>query len=312
MSIRLSLATREFLVHQSAEGHSPRTIQWYDMCFRRFERFAGSDLDLDAALARLREYSIECQKSGLSSSSVAAYIRSMKALFLWSFEEGYLEKNPHRLIPKVKERQRVPEPLTDAEIRRTVNALPLPRSFTGARNRTIFFLMFDTAIRLHEVPLIKISDLHLPEREIRLLGKGQKERVIPISDSFLHELRRYLTFREALLQTKRREEERLFLTRTGSPLSLDGVRMAIRTIAKRSGVHVHPHKLRHTSAMKMSENGIDAFSLQVILGHSTMATTLRYVHAAKAKIGRRHNQWSPLEAEEKKKAPGPGPGAEDQ
>lgn len=286
--------TKEFLADQAARGNSPRTAKWYAMVFDRFERFLGGDTTLEEAIEKVRLYTLKMQEEKLSSASIGGHIRGLRAFFRFAYDEGYLEEKPGKKVKPYRERQRVPNPLTEDEVRAVVASLPVPRRgrrpLIAARDRSIIFLMLDSACRLGDILAIEAKDVHFDDHEIRTLGKGDKERLIPFSAQTARELRRYMAFRDEVLVSTLR----LFITEDGTAFEEQGVRMMVRRLGVRAGVKLYPHKLRHTAAFRMLDNGIDPLRLQVILGHSTMAMTARYAHASKARLGAGFDAYSPL------------------
>ena len=296
IQVRMSyyVALEEFILTKQAEGLSHATITWYRYSTLRFTKFLGQDLPLDDALDRSREYVVELRATKLSSSSVAGYVRALLVFMNWSYGQGYLTKDPSKILKRVRERQRVPDPLTDLEIKLLMNNLPNPKTFIGCRNRVALMLMLDSGLRVGELSGIRVKDVHMNDREIRVLGKGDKERVIPLGDTTLAELRRYVTWRTSAKAAA--NEDHLLLTITRTATTRNTYTQFIKRFGDEIGLpRLHPHLLRHTAAMTMLKNGADAFSVQAILGHSTPAMTNRYVHATKTQLGKRHREWSPID-----------------
>ena len=294
VQVSYQVALEEFLLAKQAEGLSANTITWYKYSTQRFTRFLGAEVALAEALDKVREYVVALRSEKLSSSSVAGYVRVLAGFFNWAYEQGYIDKDPAKIVKRVRERQRVPGPLTDDEVRILLENLPKPRTFTNCRNRVAVLLMLDAGLRVGELSGIRIQDVHLNDREIRVLGKGNKERVIPMGDTVLAELRRYLTWRKAAKAPE--NEDHLFLTITREPTTRATFVQFMKRFSDETGLRqLHCHKLRHTAAMNMLKNGADAYSVQAILGHSPPQMTARYVHATKTKLCKRHREWSPLD-----------------
>jgi len=290
--VRLSAVIEDFLLDGRARGLSKQTTRWYAICLERFLKWAGEDVGAEDALDKARGYVVSLREEGLASGSVGAYSRSIRVLFSWAYDQGYIKRSPTKILRPYRERQRVPDPLTDEDLKTVVECLPTPTSLRGCRNRVAFMLMFDSMMRVGELPGIKVSDVRLSEREILVLGKGNRERVVPIGDTTLKELRRYLRWRE----TANPSHPFLLVGKGNAPITTSGIQMFIKSLKRASGLdHLYPHLLRHTGAMQSLINGADSFSVQTILGHSTPAMTARYVHAAKAKLGQRHRGWSPID-----------------
>ncbi len=298
----LKMLARHFEVHNQSEGKSARTVEWYNQALELFQNWleAGrmSTCLEDLGEDEVREFILHLQtRKGLwgpaSSHTVNGRVRALRAFFNWLHGQGYTED--HRLKglrpPKVKEK--VIEILTDEEVKRIFASIN-PNTLMGARNTAIIGLMLDTGLRLSEVVTLKSDDVHLQDRYIKVLGKGNKERLVAFGvkcqQSLLHYAHHY--------RTESFEPERglFFLCIDGYPMTPDTLRSLTERLSKAAGVpRLHPHLLRHTYATLFLMNGGNVFLLQQNLGHTTLAMVEHYVHIASQKAALVSQSFSPLD-----------------
>ena len=185
------------------------------------------------------------------------------------------------------------EPLTEEEIQRIFASID-PNTVLGARNGAIYSLMLDTGLRISEVASLKEQDVHLDDRYIKVLGKGNKERIVAFGATCQRRLIDYhYLFR---VQPANPMEDAFFLSIDGYPLSPDALRSLTERLSKACGVpRLHPHLMRHTYATQFLLNGGDVFLLKQNLGHTTLAMVEHYVHIASQKAALRSQELSPLD-----------------
>lgn len=183
------------------------------------------------------------------------------------------------------------EPLNDVEIAAIFSAIDA-NTLAGARDVCMVTLMLDTGLRSNEVVTLTTKDVHLEDGYLKVMGKGQKERIVPFGSSAQKSLMKYIYhFRPEPLN-----RDRVFLNLDGSPMTETGLKLIFRRLAKNSGVErLHPHLLRHTFAVNYLMNGGDVFTLQQILGHTTLEMVRRYVNLANAHVMTQHKQFSPVD-----------------
>ena len=294
-----------------AEGKSERTIQWYSANLKRFLNYVKSRHlpcsinNIDIKL--LRHYTLHLQKVNkyeghpytpvkselLSTATIHGHVRTLRAFFNWLTSEEFTEDNiaKHLKLPKVA--KKVVSTLSDKEIHSILDVLKL-NDATTARNQTIFMVLIDTGLRIGEIINLTIENSHLSEGFLKVLGKGNKERVVPIGSSAQKAIQRYL-FRNRPNPTHQMINN-VFLSIHGTPLSGNSVKLMFARLAQRSGVHrLHAHLCRHTFATRFLVNGGDVFSLQQILGHSTLEMVKLYVNLASSHLLVKHQRFSPLD-----------------
>ena len=311
ISHRLSEYIEYYEICNQAEGKSPKTISWYTSNLRRFQNYLKSrhlsdSLDnIDIKL--LRAYVIylfkrkrfdghpytPMQDGLLSSASVHAHVRTLRAFFNWLVMEGLIKNNPAQELKLPKVSKKVISVLSDQEIETILNTLSLTNS-SEARNRTVFMVLLDSGLRIGELVNLHMGDTHIDEGFLKVMGKGKKERIVPIGRNAQKALQRYL-FRYRVTPTLPITKN-VFLSIHGAPMTDNSMKLIFARLAQRSGVkRLHAHLCRHTFATMFLINGGDVFTLQQILGHSTLEMVQRYVNLASNHIAIQHQKYSPLD-----------------
>ncbi len=182
--------------------------------------------------------------------------------------------------------------LSDEEIRAILNTLGTSPSDT--RNQTLFMILLDTGLRIGELVNLEMDDVHMDEGYLKVMGKGKKERIVPIGNNAQRALQRYLfRFRPKPINPV---TDNVFLSISSQPLTENSMKLMFTRLAKRSGVcRLHAHLCRHTFATRFLINGGDVFSLQQILGHSTLEMIRHYVNLASSHVTIQHQKFSPLD-----------------
>jgi len=304
----------EKLIHQfeafnRSEGKPPKTIAWYRTSLGLFMDYlhghgitpALGNVDVNLA----REYILYMQgrkryqdhpgtpeqEQLLSPISIQCYVRAIKSFFNWLYKEGYTEENRLERLKQPKAPRKLIEPLTDPEIAVILSTID-PQTSWGARQSTIAILFLDTGLRLSELLMLEMKDLHLEEGYVKVMGKGQKERIVPFGSSAQRSLMKYIYhFRPESLSI-----DRVFINLDGRPMTDTGLKLIFRRLAVNSGVdRLHIHLFRHTFAVNYLMNGGDVFTLQQILGHTTLEMVRRYVNLANAHVMVQHKKFSPVD-----------------
>ncbi|MFC2009518.1 tyrosine-type recombinase/integrase [Chloroflexota bacterium] len=274
-----------FAQSNKAEGKSPKTISWYSEMlfdFVKFLRSTGSS----AVLAQFhpisaRDFIVHEQDRGLSPYTVQGKVRSLKAFGSWLFAEGYTSENllANLKLPRVP--IRIIEPLSAEEID-CLLAAQNPLTHVGCRDIAILMALLDTGSRCSELCTLLFQDAHIQEGYLKVVGKGNKERILPVGALAQKAISRYIFhFRpEPLKET----DDRLFLTLDGKALQANAVKLLLKRWGRRAGVpRLHAHLCRHTFATNfLTHKCGDVFRLQQILGHSSLQMVGKYVHYASA------------------------------
>ena len=295
-TVSLEAAEAAYLADHRSRNSSPKTIEHYAETFRDFGRFlaaTGRDPSLDAlttaTFQAFRAWLVEtplrrCWRGSTvrSARSIQGRLKDLRAFTAWLAEGGQLQQAPKVPLPKVP--QRLFPVFTDAEL---VTLFSCPHlTATGAqgvRNRALVALLLDTGIRLAELVALQPADLLLDNGLVRVIGKGDKARMVPISSAVVDRLKEWLAVRGA-------EPGRLFW------LTRDGVKMLLRRIQRETGLHLHAHKLRHTAATKLVRSGLDLHTVRRILGHNQLSTVEIYLSLSNEDLRVKHNAASPFES----------------
>ena len=310
-NIPLEKLARHFETYNRCEGKSPGTIEWYSRVLRFFRSYLeqeGYSTDLrDLTLEVVREFIIYLQTrrkwhrhpyipspgGNLAAISVQNYVRALRAFFSWLHREGYTEDNILAELKPPKAPQKLVEILTNEEVGRILVCLDADTS-SGSRDTAMVITFLDSGLRLSELIGLKITDAHLEQGYLKVMGKGAKERIVPIGNLAQKALQRYVFHfrREPFYE----DQDYLFLTLEGKPMSVNAVKLIFARLAQRSGVkRLHAHLCRHTFATNYLINGGDVFSLQQILGHTSLEMVRRYVTLASAQVRVQHRKFSPMD-----------------
>lgn len=226
----------------------------------------------------LRAFAADLFDLGISPRTQARIVSGIKSFFRFLKLEGYLDSNPSLLLESPALRRHLPEVLRVDEIDAMIGAIDMEKS-EGQRNRAIMETLYGCGLRVSELINLEISKLYFDEQFIMVHGKGDKERIVPISPQAIREIKDYLPDR-ALLPVKRGEENILFLNRRGHRLTRVMIFYIIKQLAEAAGIRkeVSPHTLRHSFATHLLEGGANLRAIQQMLGHEDISTTEIYLH----------------------------------
>lgn len=227
------------------------------------------------------------------NSSIIHCITSLRQFFAYLMREQLISKDPMQLIDTPKKKQKLPEVLSLSEVE-TLLATPNTAQVLGLRDRAIFEVMYATGLRVSEIVNLKLNDLHLSLGIVQTIGKGNKERIIPIGDVAAKWIDEYLQFsRPKLLKQKR--SPYLFLNFHGNQLTRQGIWKNLKAYVYKAGINknVTPHTLRHSFATHILENGADLRIVQELLGHADISTTQLYTHLSKQRLSKVYQQSHP-------------------
>ena len=265
---------------QLEKGYSPNTIDAYMRDLGKlvgYLRAEHTDV-LDVELSQLEHFAASIADLGIGARSMARILSGVRQFYRWLVLDGYLESDPTVLLESPKLPAHLPEVLSTAEVDLLEEAIDLDK-WEGQRNKAIIEVLFSCGLRVSELINMKLSAIYAEERFVRIMGKGSKERLVPISDTALHELGLWYADR-CHLRIKSGEEDYVFLSRRGSHLTRIMVFYIIRQAALAAGIHkpISPHTLRHSFATALLKGGADLRAIQAMLGHENIATTEIYTH----------------------------------
>lgn len=290
MDIRTALA--DFLDHlRSERGLSLNTLESYGRDVSAFASFLedeGKRTFSEAVGESIYAFLHQLKAKEYASSSISRMLISIKVLFRFLKKEGLISQDIAKHFETPKIWQLIPESLSQEEI---IDLLAQPKSedAAGSRDKAILELLYATGMRVSELCALKISDLS--DDFVKVLGKGQKERLIPVGRAALVAIDHYLIH----YRGKAESGEPLFLSRNGRPISRVWVWSRIKTYAEAAGIRksVSPHTLRHSFATHLLENGADLRLIQELLGHEDISTTDRYTHVAGSRLKKAFNAFHP-------------------
>jgi len=279
---------QEFLLYLRVErGLSPLTVEAYERDLRRFAEFAvrrGLRSPRDMGRRELTDFLEEMRGKGLSPRSLARLTAALRRFNRFLLEEGTGYSLPAGDLPYPRHLKPLPRVLSREEAAALLEQ-DFPGDATGLRDRAILETLYGTGIRISEMVGLDVEDLDLEERELRVLGKGRKERVVPVGSSACAALAAYLYHgRVRLARTP--AQRALFLNRRGGRLTRQGAWEVVRKYARRVGLEerMTPHTLRHSYATHLLEGGVDLRHIQELLGHVSISTTQVYTHVSRKKL----------------------------
>ncbi len=230
---------------------------------------------------------------GLSVNSIARYLAAIKMWFRFLFMEGALSKDAVSVLDSPRLWRKIPEALSPREVSRLLRA-PDPKTPLGLRDRALLEVLYATGARVSEVTNLDLGGVNLDYRFLRCIGKGDKERIVPLGRKAVDAVRDYIVnVRPKLLRG--RESPRLFLSRFGKPLDRHQVWRLVKRYADKARIRkkVSPHTLRHSFATHLLSGGADLRAVQEMLGHASIATTQIYTHVDKDRLKSIHRQFHP-------------------
>jgi len=242
--------------------------------------------DLLSVLRRLRA-------EGRSPRSLARWLVAVKGFFAFLVQEGIAREDPAALLEAPRLWRSLPHVLSDQEVE-SLLAAPDPLEPRGARDAAMLEVLYATGLRVSELVGLRLADFHADAGYVRCMGKGSKERVVPIGAEAARALRAYLGGARAAL-TRSRRSDALFLNRAGARLTRQGFWKILRAYGRKVGIHtpLSPHTLRHSFATHLLEHGADLRSVQLMLGHADISTTQIYTHVNRERLRRLYRDFHP-------------------
>jgi len=287
-------ALAEFARYLSLErGLSPRTVEAYSGDVGRFLVWAKTrSLDARAApKGALDDFLWDERQRGLKPASLQRLVGALRSFFAYQAVEGRLSESPAENLRGPRRVKRLPRHLTAAEAARLL-AAPDTGSFDDVRDRAALELLYAAGLRISELLSLRPESANLQEGWVRVMGKGAKERMVPVHARALAALRLYLRERESRFKNPAPE---LFLGRSGRAISRGQFWRRLRALGRRAGLStpLHPHLLRHTFATHLIAGGADLRSVQEMLGHADLSTTQIYTHLDVAALKAAHAKNHP-------------------
>ncbi|HPE39659.1 MAG TPA: site-specific tyrosine recombinase XerD [Bacteroidales bacterium] len=277
---------------------SPRTVdaymsdlkKWIQFLYPNKDQIKWTDSSVDqvivkAKLEDFQHYLTILYKEGIKARSQARAISSLKAFYKFLTWNKKVKEDPTTLLESPKVGRKLPDVLSIPEIEQMISAIDLSLS-EGHRNKAIIELMYGCGLRVSETVNLKLSQLYFRDQYIKVIGKGDKERLIPIGKAAQNAIILYINGKRADQKPKKGMEDYLFLNRRGSKLTREMIYIMIQQTASKSGIikRISPHTLRHSFATHLIEGGADLRAVQELLGHESITTTEIYTHLDKEYI----------------------------
>ncbi len=269
---------------RAEKGLSKNSLQAYRQDLLQFSSFLADKSLPWVTLDTLRSYLDHLRAAGLKSRSIARQVTTLRGFFGFLLEERALESNPAELLFAPKIGSSLPKYLDLPSVEKLLDA-PGANPRTGLRDRAMLHLLYGAGLRVSELIALRVSDLEDSAGTVRVIGKGDKQRLVPVGREALHALDQYLRLQRPQL-LKGRSSPYLFVTGRGSPMTRQGFWKLLRVHGKEAGIfrRLSPHVLRHTFATHLIEGGADLRSVQAMLGHADIGTTEIYTHVMRSRL----------------------------
>ena len=259
------------------KNYSEETISSYDedlIEFLDFTKQENIEL-LDVTYDEIRFFLMELDKKHNKASTVSRKLSSLRGFYKFLINKGYIKNNPFTLIKSPKKEKKLPRFFYYNELEEMFNSIDISTPL-GERNRLILEVLYASGVRVSELVNIKVKDIN--DEEIKVLGKGNKERITRIGDYAKEILDLYLS--DGYLELNKKNSEYLFLNNNGGKLTTRGIRYILDEIIKNTNVKkkISPHMLRHSFATHLLNEGCDILSVQELLGHESLTATAIYTH----------------------------------
>ncbi len=275
--------------------YSTHTLAAYQTDLFQFSSFLQNEFGTsrleEAGASSVRSFMASLMESGISARSIARKLNTCRSFYKYLIQEGVILKNPMAAITAPKVPSRLPA-FADERTMKQVSDIPVEDSFTGIRNRLIITMLYHTGMRLSELVNLKTENADLQKLELKVLGKRNKERIIPITRELAGDIAHYLSAKNALKQADTRH---LLVLDNGKKLY---AKFVYRTVSGFFTLHSslekkNPHMLRHTYATHMLSAGADIQAIKEILGHSSLAATQVYTHNNIEQLKKAHKNAHP-------------------
>lgn len=261
-------------------NYSGNTLEAYILDINKLLKFLKDNgISPEAAkLSDIQCFAASLHDIGVSPRSQCRILSGVRAFYKYLYLDGYIKDDPTELLESPKLGDHLPEVLTTEEVDRLEQAIDLSK-WEGQRNKAIIEVLFSCGLRVSELVNLKMSALYLDEQFVRIMGKGSKERLVPISENAIKQLK-YWFIDRSHMNIKPGEEDYVFLNRRGAHLTRTMILIMIKRLGAEAGIQktISPHTLRHSFATALLEGGADLRAIQSMLGHESIGTTEIYTH----------------------------------
>lgn len=289
----------EYIIYLKIErGLSANTVTSYKRDIEKYLTFLMEKkiIQLDeVSRLEILDFLQTLRQSGAADNSIIRMVSSLRKFHQYLKRESIVSDDPMQLIDTPKKASTLPKAISPQAVEQLLEA-PDTTTPLGVRDRTILELMYATGLRISELVNLKLSDMHLTMGFIQTMGKGEKERIIPLGEIASQWLDHYLDGARVYLQDQSAEtSEYVFLNSRGKSLSRQGVWKKVKQLALEAGIdqNVTPHTLRHSFATHLLENGADLRMVQELLGHADISTTQIYTHITKTRLKQVYSDYHP-------------------
>ncbi len=268
---------RQYLVYE--KGLSPKSVEAYLHDVQLLADFLGEDKIENATFEELQKFLMHLYESDFNARSQARIVSGMRAFYRYLIYANLREDDPTELLDAPKIGMHLPDVLTVEEIQDIMDVIDLSTP-EGHRNRAMVEVMYGCGLRVSELVTLRLSNLFFDDGFIKVVGKGSKERLIPIGTTAMKMVNLYINGKRKELKIKKGEEDYVFLNRRGAHLTREMVFMLVKKWVKEAGIDktVSPHTFRHSFATHLIEGGADLRAVQEMLGHESITTTEIYTH----------------------------------
>jgi len=292
-----------YILAIEARHLSPNTIKDYKNTFKKFLPFIGKDTPFEEITSKhIQEFLATF--TSVTNNTLLHYYSALAAMWSWAVREEIVQKNIVHLVTPPKAEEREILPFTEAEFKALLAAASRSKAYERPgkrisdhatlqpeRMRAILLMLLDTGLRVGEITGLKLLQVDNRNQRIQLMGKGAKERSVPFSPRTAQALWRYLSTRPDA-----ESSEPLFSTYNKRKIDATQLAKSLKALGAKAGVHnVHPHRFRHTFAIQYLRNGGDPYTLQKLLGHSTLDMVKKYLALAQIDIDKAHKRASPVD-----------------
>ncbi len=278
------------------KNFSKHTVTAYSSDILSFLIWLNDKSIEDVNYSIIREYLLYIQQFNYSKTTTARKIASLRTFYRFLYRERVIESNPALGVHSPKRGKSLPEFLTETEMEKVLNNIKMD-SPAGYRNRAILELLYATGMRISELSDLNFENLNLEENEIKVFGKGSKERIVLVSERAKNFLETYIkTVRYLIFKSDDiGPNSPVFINKTGYRLQPQSVRLAIKDVVEKIELpkHVTPHVFRHSFATKLLENGADLRVVQELLGHSSISNTQIYTHVSTERLKQAYDSAHP-------------------
>ncbi|MDN3643569.1 site-specific tyrosine recombinase XerD [Lutimonas halocynthiae] len=269
-------------------GLSENSISAYSQDILKLTKFLNENeltISPDKITSDILERFVYSNAKIIAPRSQARMISGLRNFFDYLIFEDYRKENPTDLLEAPKIGRKLPDTLSENEINEIISQIDLSKP-EGERNRAMIETLYSCGLRVTEMIQLKISDLFFEEGFIRVIGKGNKQRFVPINSYMIKLIENYKNLIRSRIKIQKGHEDTIFLNRRGKQISRNMVFMILKDLTEKAGIHktVSPHTLRHSFATHLLENGADLRAIQQMLGHESITTTEIYMHLDKSHL----------------------------